>query len=225
MYTDIVKINIAAGEESGPGPEDIQNAAAAKAAAELLRKGRIVAFPTDTVYGLGAVFNNAQAVRGIFEAKGRPENKPLSILVSDIKQLDMLAADIAPEAYILMKRFWPGALTLIFRKNDLAGIPEEVTAGGDTIGVRMPALKFARDLIDMTGMPLAAPSANLSGKRSSVSGQDVIEDLNGRVDMIIDGGACRLGLSSTVIDMSEGSIKLLRQGSISMDMIEAQLRS
>ena len=191
-----------------------------EAAGAILRAGGVVAFPTDTVYGLGAIFSDAEAVRKIFRAKGRPENKPLSILVSDEKQVQLLAETVSCEAEKLMKEFWPGALTLIFRKKQSAGIPDEVTAGGDTIGVRMPDSEIAVRVIREAGLPLAAPSANLSGQRSASNAEEVIGDLNGRIDLIIDGGDCPVGISSTVLDVSGEKIRILREGTITAEMIE-----
>ena len=190
-------------------------------AGSVLRCGGIVAFPTDTVYGLGAVYTDEDAVRNIFLAKGRDEGKPLSILVSDISQAELLAAEVPGKALRLMKAFWPGALTLIFRKRP--EISDLITAGGDTIGIRMPDYKITTDIIRAAGSPLAAPSANTSGKRSSVTAEDVSEDLAGRIDMIIDGGACPVGISSTVVDMTGDEPVILRQGTITEDMISACL--
>lgn len=192
-----------------------------KAAGKVLAEGGVVAFPTDTVYGLGAVFDQEAAVKKIFAAKGREEKKPLSILVSDRGQVALLAEmendEMAQKAKRLMERYWPGALTLIFRKKE--GIPDAVTAGGNTIGIRMPDLELTRDLICAAGKPLAAPSANTSGKRSAVSAQDVLEDLDGKIDMVIDGGACRIGVASTVVDMTGKTPKILREGVITAEMI------
>lgn len=190
-------------------------------AGEVLKKGGIVAFPTDTVYGLGCIYTDSDAVRKIFEAKGRDEGKPLSVLVCDIMQVGRVADDITNDALKLMTAFWPGALTLILKKNDT--VPEEVAAGGDTIGVRMPESVCARELIARSGVPLAAPSANLSGKRSSVTADDVREDLDGRIDLVIDGGECSIGVSSTVLDISDGDLKILREGVITADMIREVL--
>ncbi|MCF0228375.1 MAG: threonylcarbamoyl-AMP synthase [Parasporobacterium sp.] len=193
---------------------------AAEAAGAVLRRGGTVAFPTDTVYGLGAVFSDRDAVRSIFEAKGRPENKPLSILVSGIDQVHFLTDSIPEDALKLMKKFWPGALTLVFRKREDACIPEEVTAGGDTIGVRMPDNAAAVSIIAAAGRPLAAPSANISGRRSASKAEEVTEDLYGKIDLIIDGGDCTIGVASTVVDASTSRMKILREGSITRRMIE-----
>ena len=196
--------------------EDIQ------AAGAVLQNGGIVAFPTDTVYGIGAVYDDARAVRKIFKAKGRDEKKPLSILVCDIEQVSLLSdpgtGEMAKKAKRLMKAYWPGALTLIFRKKE--GIPDEVTAGGETIGIRMPDLEVTRDLIRAAGKPLAAPSANASGKRSAVTAEDVLDDLDGKIDMVIDGGTCDIGVASTVVDMTGDVPVILREGVITKEMIE-----
>ncbi|MCQ2530589.1 MAG: threonylcarbamoyl-AMP synthase [Lachnospiraceae bacterium] len=192
------------------------------AAGRVLRDGGIVAFPTDTVYGLGAIYRDEKAVAKIFDAKGRDEGKPLSILVSNIDQVNLLAdfgsGEMAEKAGRLMKKYWPGALTLIFKKKP--GIPDNVTAGGETIGIRMPDLDVTLKIIEAAGLPLAAPSANTSGKRSSVTAEDVSEDLDGKIDMIIDGGACKVGLASTVVDMTGDRPKILREGVITQEMID-----
>ncbi|MBR3361053.1 MAG: threonylcarbamoyl-AMP synthase [Lachnospiraceae bacterium] len=192
-----------------------------KAAGEVLKQGGIVAFPTDTVYGLGAVFDDEKAVRKIFAAKGREEKKPLSILVADIVQVELLSeiksGEMAQKAERLMKKYWPGALTLIFQKKP--GIPDAVTAGGETIGIRMPDMELTRELICAAGKPLAAPSANTSGKRSSVSAREVLEDLDGKIDMVIDGGTCPVGVASTVVDMTGDTPVILREGVITAEMI------
>lgn len=186
-------------------------------AAKVLKDGGIVAFPTDTVYGLGAVYTDTEAVSRIFRAKGRDEGKPLSILVSDIMQVGRVVSDISNDAMKLMTAFWPGALTIILKKNET--VPDQVTAGGDTVGVRMPENECARMLIAYAGSPIAAPSANTSGKRSSVTAEDVREDLDGKINIVIDGGACSIGLASTVLDMSGEELKILREGVITEAMI------
>lgn len=187
-------------------------------AALILKEGGICAFPTDTVYGLGAVYTNEEAVKKIFKAKGRDEGKPLSILVADRAQAGLLSDEITQEAYKLMEAFWPGALTIIVKKN--ASVPDTVSAGKDTVGIRMPACEETAQLIRLCKMPLAAPSANISGKRSSVSFEDVYEDLYGRIDMILDGGCCKGGVSSTVADVSAGNVRILREGEVTKQMID-----
>lgn len=192
-----------------------------KEAGRILKAGGILAFPTDTVYGLGAVYTNDAAVKRIFAAKGRDEKKPLSILVSDPSQALLLSDEITPQAKKLMEAFWPGALTLILKKN--SSVSDRISAGRDTVGIRMPDSEAALKVIEAAGAPLAAPSANLSGKRSSVSFENVKEDLYGRIDMIIDGGDCPIGLSSTIADLSGKDLRLLREGSISRGDLERVL--
>ena len=187
-------------------------------AGEVLKQGGIVAFPTDTVYGLGAVCTNDEAVRKIFAAKGRDEGKPLSILVASVEQAEQIALEIPEKARRLMEKYWPGALTLVFKKRP--EISDKVSAGRETIGLRMPDSRAAVKLLEAAGTPLAAPSANTSGKRSSVSAEDVIADLAGRVDMILDGGRCPVGISSTVVDLTGESPVILREGSITKTMID-----
>ena len=190
-------------------------------AGEALKEGKIVAFPTDTVYGLGAIYTDRAAVRRIFEAKGRDEGKPLSVLISDISQVRLLAKNISGDARVLMDKFWPGPLTMIFEKNDT--VPSEVSAGGNTVGVRMPENAVARALIEAAGAPLAAPSANTSGKRSASSAREVLEDLDGRIDLVMDAGSAGSGISSTVIDMTRTPYSIVRPGDITQEMIDAAL--
>jgi len=187
-------------------------------AGEVLKQGGIVAFPTDTVYGLGAVCTNDEAVQKIFAAKGRDEGKPLSILVASVEQAEQIALEIPEKARRLMEKYWPGALTLVLKKRP--EISDKVSAGRETIGLRMPDSQTAVKLLEAAGIPLAAPSANTSGKRSSVSAEDVIADLAGRVDMILDGGCCPVGISSTVVDLTGERPVILREGSITKTMID-----
>lgn len=187
-------------------------------AADILKNGGIVAFPTDTVYGLGAVCTDDSAVRKLFDAKGRDEGKPLSILVSDISEVGLLASEVPEKAKRLMEKYWPGALTVILKKRP--EISERISAGKDTIGIRMPDLPAAVQLIRKAGHPLAAPSANTSGKRSSVTADDVKEDLYGKVEMILDGGECPVGFSSTVVDLTGEEPVILREGAVTKTMID-----
>ena len=187
-------------------------------AGEVLKQGGIVAFPTDTVYGLGAVCTNDDAVQKIFAAKGRDEGKPLSILVASMEQAEQIALEIPEKARRLMEKYWPGALTLVLKKRP--EISDKVSAGRETIGLRMPDSQTAVKLLEAAGIPLAAPSANTSGKRSAVSAEEVIADLAGRVDMILDGGICPVGISSTVVDLTGERPLILREGSITKTMID-----
>ncbi len=206
MKTEIIRLN------------EKNRSQAIKLAANSLKTGALVAFPTDTVYGLGAIYNDNNAIENIFRAKGRDDKKPLSILISDEEQVFELASEISEDARRLMKSFWPGALTIILKKAE--DIADRVTAGKDTVGIRMPDSDLTRELIRAAGHPLAAPSANLSGKRSAVCANDVIEDLNGRIDMILDGGLCRGGLPSTIVDMTGDKPVILREGAIAADILE-----
>ena len=190
-------------------------------AAEILRGGGIVAFPTDTVYGLGAVCTNEEAVSKLFRAKGRDEGKPLSVLVGSIEQVQDLSDAVPDSALKLMRAFWPGALTVVLRKKP--EVSDRVSAGKDTIGIRMPDSETARMLIRLAGSPLAAPSANTSGKRSAVTAEDVKEDLAGKIDFLLDGGRCPIALSSTVVDLTGEKPEILREGSITKRMIDEVL--
>ena len=187
-------------------------------AGEMIREGQLVAFPTETVYGLGANALDAAAVGRIFEAKGRPGDNPLIVHISALDQLDpLIAAEPSPAARALMAAYWPGPMTLIFPKSDL--VPSAVTAGLDTVAVRFPAHPAARALIDAARRPIAAPSANRSGRPSPTTARHVWEDMDGRVPLILDGGACAVGLESTVIDVTGGVPRVLRPGGVTPEMI------
>ena len=189
-------------------------------AGELIRAGQLVAFPTETVYGLGANALDADAVRRIFEAKGRPGDNPLIAHISAIDQLaPLIAAKPSPTAAALMDAYWPGPMTLIFPKSPR--VPDAVTAGLDTVAVRFPAHPAARALIDAAGTPIAAPSANRSGRPSPTTARHVLEDMDGRIPLILDGGACEVGLESTVIDLTGGEPRILRPGGVTREMIAA----
>ena len=189
-------------------------------AGELIRAGQLVAFPTETVYGLGANALDADAVRRIFEAKGRPGDNPLIAHISAIDQLaPLIAAKPSPTAVALMDAYWPGPMTLIFPKSPR--VPDAVTAGLDTVAVRFPAHPAARALIDAAGTPIAAPSANRSGRPSPTTARHVLEDMDGRIPLILDGGACEVGLESTVIDLTGGEPRILRPGGVTREMIAA----
>ena len=187
---------------------------------KLLRGGELVAFPTETVYGLGANALDEEAVRAIFAAKGRPADNPLIVHIHDRRQLEDLC-EIPPKAEKLMDAFWPGPLTLLFPRKET--VPDVVTAGLPTVAIRMPSHPVARELLRFTGLPIAAPSANRSGRPSPTTAAHVLEDLSGRVPLIIDGGACEVGLESTVADLCHGHPVILRPGGVTKAMLEAAL--
>ncbi len=192
--------------------EDLQTAAA------LLRDGQLVAIPTETVYGLAADALNGQAVASIFKAKGRPADNPLIVHIADMNDLPSLVQIIPPCAESLASAFWPGPLTMIFQR--APHIPNEVTAGLDTVAVRMPSHPVARRLITLSGRPLAAPSANRSGIPSPTEAHRVAEDMDGRIAAIVDGGSCEVGVESTVIDVSGKTVKVLRPGAVTVEMLQ-----
>lgn len=187
-------------------------------AARVLRNGGLVAFPTETVYGLGANGLDKEASRKIYAAKGRPSDNPLIVHIAHKNDMEVLAKEVPEEAYKLADIFWPGPLTIILKKKDT--VPYETTGGLDTVAIRLPANVIARELINQSKVFVAAPSANLSGKPSPTKANHVINDLNGRIDMIIDGGSATLGLESTIVDLSEGTPMILRPGFITKDMLE-----
>lgn len=187
-------------------------------AARYLREGSLVAFPTETVYGLGADALNADAVRRIFAAKGRPPDNPLIVHIADGEQLPTLVREIPAVAQTLMDRFWPGPLTLLFKKS--ANVPGVVTALLDTIAVRMPNHPVALALIRESGTPIAAPSANVSGKPSPTSASHVMEDLSGKIEFVLDGGETSVGVESTVLDITQPVPVILRPGGITKEAIE-----
>lgn len=184
-------------------------------AAGVIRRGGLVAFPTETVYGLGADAEDAGAVRRIFEAKGRPADNPLIVHVSERRQIDPLVRDVPAYGTDLMDTFFPGPLTLVFRRSDR--VPDEVTAGLHTVAVRMPDHPVAREFLCAAGRPVAAPSANRSGRPSPTTWQAVRDDLGGRIDVILKGGQTRVGLESTVVDCTGNAPVVLRHGSIALD--------
>jgi len=185
-------------------------------AGAILRRGGLVAFPTETVYGLGANALDGNAVKKIFEAKGRPQDNPLIVHISDFDELGPLVAEVPDIARKLMDRFWPGPMTIIFKRS--AAIPDETSAGLDSVGIRMPSNPVARALIRAAGVPVAAPSANISGKPSPTGVESCIEDLSGKVDMIIGGEKCEVGVESSVIDVTEYPPCILRPGGITLEM-------
>lgn len=190
-------------------------------AGEILRKGGLVAFPTETVYGLGANAFDSEASGKIYSAKGRPSDNPLIIHIADINMVNDIAENISIEAKRLMEKFWPGPLTIVFKKKEK--VPYETTGGLDTVAVRMPSHQIARKIIESAGVPIAAPSANKSGRPSPTKVEHVIDDLNGRIEMIIDGGQVGIGIESTIIDMSDKTPMILRPGFITKTMIEEEI--
>ncbi len=188
---------------------------------EILREGGLVAFPTETVYGLGGDAENAESSRKIYAAKGRPSDNPLIVHIADFSQMEAIAQELAPQVRILADAFWPGPLTMIVRKNDR--IPLETTGGLDTVAVRMPSHPVARQLILSSGCMIAAPSANSSGRPSPTRAEHVADDLSGKIDAIIDGGPVEIGLESTIVDLSEGIPTVLRPGYINLRMLEEVL--
>ncbi len=189
--------------------------------AEIIRNGGLCAFPTETVYGLGGNALMKEASKHIYEAKGRPSDNPLIVHIADIKDIEPLIAGMPEKAGKLAGRFWPGPMTMIFKKSEL--IPYETTGGLDTVAVRFPSHPVAMELIKRAGVPVAAPSANLSGRPSTTSGEHCREDLCGRVDAIIDGGSSDIGLESTIVDVTGDEPQLLRPGAITKEMLEAVL--
>jgi len=190
-------------------------------AAQIIKKGGLVAFPTETVYGLGAAVSNAEAVRCIFAAKGRPSDNPLIVHLSDCVQLNDVATAIPDNAFKLMEQFWPGPLSLVLPRSKK--IPAEVSAGLSTVAVRMPDHRVALDLIRTAGVPIAAPSANRSGRPSPTSFRHVLEDLSGRIDAVIRSDDCIIGLESTVLDLTGVKPLILRPGGLSREEIESAL--
>lgn len=181
-------------------------------AVETINSGGLVAFPTETVYGLGANGLDERAVEKIFIAKGRPQDNPLILHVWSREQVEELVEDISYIAKLCMEKFWPGPLTLLLKKS--AKVPEIITAGLDTVAIRMPENKIALELIRLSNTPIAAPSANISGRPSPTSAEHVIQDMMGKVDIIIDGGNTGIGLESTVLDLSGETPMILRPGGV-----------
>lgn len=204
-------------DEYGVSEAQIQHAAA------LLRTGKLVAFPTETVYGLGASALDASAVARIFEVKGRPHSSPIIVHIGKQEMVQMVAAEWPEKAQKLAERFWPGPLTLVLPKTP--AVPEIVTAGLQTVGVRMPAHPVALALIEAAGVPVAAPSANLFAQMSPTTAEHVRRGLGAQVDLVLDGGACRIGIESTVLSLVENVPVLLRPGGISRRQIEELIGS
>lgn len=190
-----------------------------KAAAELIRNGELVAFATETVYGLGANALNPEAVARIFEVKQRPHFDPLIVHIAELDQLAELTTGLSSQARQLAERFWPGPLTLVLPKRQV--VPDLVTSGLDSVAIRIPAHPVARELLQATGLPIAAPSANKFGCLSPTQAQHVAEQLGDEIPMILEGGPCQVGVESTVIQCADDTAILLRPGGISVEEIEA----
>lgn len=191
--------------------------------AEIIKNGGIVIFPTETVYGIGTNAFNEEAVRKIYTIKKRPLDKPISLLVSDIEMIKSIAQNITDKEMKIIEHFFPGPLTIILKKKDI--IPDIVTAGGDTVGIRMPAGEIARKLVELSGVPIATPSANISGKKSGTNVESIIGDFENKVDYIIDNGDSILGISSTIVKIEDDNLIILREGSIKKEEIEKVINS
>ncbi len=221
MTTKVIKID----------PENI-DLEKIREAAEVIRKGGIVAFPTETVYGLAADFCNKQAVEKIFTLKKRPRDKPLTVQIQDIAYLEELASEIPTFAYRLMNKYWPGSLTLVLPARSVTNVNRiklgvcngarlKYSQAGPTIGVRIPSNKIAQSLLKMSGTALVAPSANLSGEPAAKSAGQVLSTFNGLIEAVIDGGEVELGVPSTVVDLSVSPFKILREGAIARKDIQS----
>ena len=189
----------------------------AEIAAELIKKGELVAIPTETVYGLGANGLEESAVAKIFEAKGRPQDNPLILHLSEAAEMERYCHSIPQEAYRLAEKFWPGPLTMVLPAKDC--VPRRTTGGLSTVAVRCPDSDITREIIRLSGVPLAAPSANISGKPSTTTAEHVRHDHDGRIDAIVDGGACRVGVESTIVDLTDSPARLLRPGGITPEQL------
>lgn len=207
MNTVIIKVR-----KSCPEKEILKDAAA------VIRSGGLVAFPTETVYGLGADALRPEAAKKIYEAKGRPSDNPLIVHIADFRMLEKIVSEVPREARLLAEMFWPGPLTMILKKND--AVPYETTGGLDTVAVRMPASPIAVEFIRAAGGYIAAPSANTSGRPSPTTAEHVMADLGGKIPMILDGGPVGIGIESTIVDLSEDTPMILRPGYITRRMLE-----
>lgn len=190
-------------------------------AAEILKNGGIAAIPTETVYGLAANAKDISAVKKVFEAKGRPQDNPLIVHIAEISELENVAADIPKAAYRCAEKFWPGPFTMVLKRG--SEIPASVSAGLDTVAVRMPSDKTARDIIRRSGLPLAAPSANTSGKPSPTSAAHVTDDLDGKIDAVVIAGECEVGVESTVVSLCCEPPRLLRPGAVTFEQLRQVL--
>ena len=198
-----------------------KDAATPSVAAEIIKSGELVAIPTETVYGLGADGLNPDAVAKIFVAKGRPQDNPLILHVADAEDMEKFCHSIPEAAYLLAKKFWPGPLTMVLPARDC--VPKCTTAGLSTVAVRCPDNAVTRQIIRLSGVPIAAPSANISGKPSTTTAQHVLFDHEGKIHAIVDGGPCRVGVESTIVDLTEDRPRLLRPGGITPEQLKEAL--
>lgn len=210
MITKVIKVN-----------SENDNRENYEEAAEILRRGGLVAFPTETVYGLGGDGLSQDAAKKIYAAKGRPSDNPLIVHIADIESLHELTDEVPEKAVKLAEKFWPGPLTMIFKKSNK--VPYSTTGGLDTVAVRMPNHPVALKLIQTSGVMIAAPSANTSGRPSPTKAQHVADDLSGKIDMIIDGGAVGIGIESTIVDMTSEVPMILRPGYITQEMLQEEI--
>jgi L-threonylcarbamoyladenylate synthase len=213
--TDRIQTRVLTVDPAVPEPQIIAEAAA------VIRAGGLVAFPTETVYGLGASALDEQAVARIFHAKERPATDPIIAHIADLCQLDTLARDIPPAAHALARRFWPGPLTLVVLRRPI--VPANLSAGRATVAVRMPAHPVALALIAASGVPIAAPSANRFSRPSPTTAAHVLDDLNGRIDLVLDGGATHIGVESSVVDLTVDPPVLLRPGGVTITALREVL--
>ena len=186
-------------------------------AARIIREGGLVALPTETVYGLGADGLNVDAVANIFKAKGRPQDNPLILHVAHPEEIEKFCCQIPKAAYDLAQAFWPGPLTMVLPARDI--VPRRTTGGLDTVAVRCPDNAVTRKIIELSGVPIAAPSANISGKPSTTTAQHVLHDHDGKIEAVVDGGPCRVGVESTIVDLTDSRPRLLRPGGISPEQL------
>lgn len=190
-------------------------------AAAILRAGGLLGIPTETVYGLGASGLDSEAVGRIFQAKGRPQDNPLILHIPSADWLEKYCKGIPPAAYALAERFWPGPLTMVLRRAEM--VPDVVTAGLDTVGMRCPAHSLCRTVIAAAGVPVAAPSGNTSGRPSPTTAEEMLQDMDGKIDAILDGGPCAVGVESTIVDLTGETPRLLRPGGITLEQLESVL--
>lgn len=186
--------------------------------AEKLRDGEIVVFPTETVYAIGVNGFDKIAINKLYEVKDRPKDKAISLLVSDLEMVEKLAKNISELEYKIMKKFFPGPLTIILNKKDI--VPDELTVGKNTVGIRMPENKIALKLIEYAGVPIAAPSANITGNPSGIDIEQIKKEFGNKVENYIDGGKSKIGIPSTIVQVIDGKINILREGTISKEELE-----